>query len=949
MQYRFQRLFISTLVLMLVFTFTGVNVFAQDATTEAQVRFLHVVPGASAIDIYTDGQLSISNLEYGTASTYVRMSAGTHQIVVTQTGTKTPLWQQEIDPAAGMAYTLVAASIDSLVFRVYQDDLNFLPLGKARFTAIHAVAGGTAVDIILPDGRPIISNLTYEQEYGTLDVPTFAYEMAVTSTGDTIENALVSTEAIGPVALNSGTSYTFVVYGSAPQVQALILSAPTMADVDSGYVRLAHGVAEAPAVDVYINDTLVAPSLSFGQSTQFMALPVGDYTAALRAAGTDSDVLATDVSISSDVWSTAVALGTLENITLDLFPSDISAITADQSVLNVINGIPGESTVSVALGDGTAIIDGVATGESGASIIEPGEEIGTASISIDGEITEAELPIGDFYGGVFYEYLAAGESEFFAFSPVSFAQSSASAPIESTLTVAMAETPEQTTEAQDVAQSEVVLSTPTPGSEVPVQATTDTQALSEVVTEEPTLVAAPVSTTPTGRVVLNPGANIQLRQYPTSSALSLGLAPSGATLTINGRAGEAIAIPESATQIAPGATPFVDPASLLTDDRSDLNPADTWLNVTYDTPDGGQIQAWVNALYIDVRDSAGNRQRLANLATVPSNLPGETRDTAVTPPPARQDRVNVIVGNLDEGVNLHIRRTTDVTSESLALVSSGTVMEFEGISDDSKWVFVRYNTPEGTTVTGWVDALYISYSFNGSPLSLPLMEERNLMTIAPIDRLGEVTISTVADSTTDTTVVQPQITSDPLRDAIVAEVLLDTGANLHLRRNADVNAESLALLPDGTRLEVNSRTGSGEWLEATFEDQVGWVSSRFVALTLNGRPFRLVDVPLAEGEIDTASTLVTPLPGATPGVPVVATLAATIEPTTPRTPVIVTGDLIDMTVSPGGASLGLPLLHRGEEVNLVFYSQDGFFALVERIDIPNAPPGWVPAVSIKPK
>jgi hypothetical protein len=578
MKYRLPRFAISAAALLLILSFVSANILAQTDADQAQVRFVHVVPGAAAIDIYTDGQLTISNLEYGSASTYVYLPAGPHQIAVTQTGTKTPLWEQQIEPAAAMAYTLIADSTDNLTFRVYQDDLNVLDLGKARFTAIHAVAGGPAVDIILPDGRPIISELAYQQEYGTLDVPTFNYEMAVVPTGESIENALVGTDAVGTAGLATGTYYSLIVYGSAPQVETLLLSAPTLAEGDSGYVRLAHGVAEAPAVDVYINDTLVAPSLAFGSSTEFIALPAGEHTAAIRAAGTDSDIVTTDLTVESGMWATAIALGTLEDISIGLFPNDSSAITADQSVINVINGVPGESSIAVSLGDGETTIDVAASGEAGASIVEPGDQTGNVSITLDGETTDVELPIDSFYGGIYYEILAAGEGEVIVFDPVSVAQTTTSAPIEETMAVAAAGTPGAETTTDPLMESEVVMSTPTTAADANAQPTTApvTPSAEETLAPAATVASAPVSTEPTGRVILDPGANIQLRQYPTSGALSLGLAPSGATLTVNGRAGEPESITGSATQIPADATPFVDPATLLPDEDADLNPADTW-------------------------------------------------------------------------------------------------------------------------------------------------------------------------------------------------------------------------------------------------------------------------------------------------------------------------------------------------------------------------------------
>ncbi len=99
------------MTVFVMMAFGAVGVFAQG--NDALIRFVHAIPGASAIDVYTDGQLTISGLEYGTASTYVHVPGGDHQLTVTQSGSTTPLWEQTLSSAADSATTLVAASAES--------------------------------------------------------------------------------------------------------------------------------------------------------------------------------------------------------------------------------------------------------------------------------------------------------------------------------------------------------------------------------------------------------------------------------------------------------------------------------------------------------------------------------------------------------------------------------------------------------------------------------------------------------------------------------------------------------------------------------------------------------------------------------------------------------------------------------------------------------------------
>lgn len=819
MRSHWKRLSLLTLAVAL-FAALIVPAFAQTASN-ALVRFVHVVPGASAIDVYTDGVLTVSALPYGQASGYITLSGGSHRIVVTQSGVTTPLWSQEVVTGSGTAQILVASSTDPLGFQQFPDDLSPIDFGKARLTAIHAIANGPAVDVILEDGRPVIPGLVYNLPYGTLDVPSLTYPIAVVPEGAAVANAIIP---VTPLALNAGTSYVVVAYGTTATPRVLVLSAATEPAVETdGFVRFVHGVAGAPDVDIYINDVLVAPSLSFdGSATEYIALPAGEHDVTVRVAGGTDDVLAGVLEVTAGTRVTAAALGTAEEVALVRYEDDLASLTSSSALINVINALPGDSSVSAALSSGAEVVTDVASDSfASASVASQVADL-IVTIDQDGEPTEQVISfVGGIYGGVFYDVLVVADAEGAPVArllpPASIAQAVDSAPGDTTVVI---EEPvvevavEPTASTSDVASSEVVITAPTVAPALPTPA--PTQAL-----------------LPAARVNLDPGANLQLRQYPSSTALSLGLVPSGSILAVNGRQGPP-APPVGATPDLL-ATPEVDPASLL-EANQDLNPAETWLNISYTTPDGGQITAWVNALYLVVSDTQGRPQRLANLPTVPSNQAGEAFNTAIQPPSPRQNVVTVTVINLDAGVNVNIRRTVGSEGESLARVPAGTVLGFEGVTEDRQWVFVEYSTPEGGTVTGWINALYASLSFNNAPTTYEDLIARNLYVELDEETRGSVTAGVAP-------VAAP--TQSVVRDAIVAEVVLDAGANLHLRRRPNVNAESLALIPSGTQLIVTGRTEVGDWLAVEFENIDGWVSSQFVFITQNGRSFELLQIPIA--------------------------------------------------------------------------------------------------------
>lgn len=811
----FRLRFITILLVLLLVTGAGVLAQAPDS---ALVRFVHAIPGAATVDVYVDGQLTAANLDLGEASYYFNLPAAQQQITVTPVGATTALWEQSFTPGAGRAYTLVASSFDEpIAFVPFEDLLDPLPLGRARFTTIHAIADAPAVDVALDDGRSLVVQQAYNQPFGTLDIPVFSnaqYNLVVVPSGEDLENSLLT---VDDAALNTGTSYMLLLYGTASNPQYTLLSAPTRPESsDSGFLRLVHA-ADAPAVDVYLGDestlaaTLFAPTEG-GNATAYIALPAGEQAVELRASGTTDSLLSSSVTISSGEYVTAVVSGTAEDIALDVLSDEVSEAASDEALVRVINA--GSEAASLSLADGTAL----------ASDLEPGQASEVSRVAPAASPLEAAEQ--DFYGGVLYDVILLDDVTTVAAASVNAGPGSAPGASAGVAVAAQPTLPPPTAEAPE----EAPVAEPTTAPAAPTTPPQPTLAPVIVPTEAP----------PTGRVFnLNPDANLHLRQYPDANALSLGTVPFGTIFTVNGREGELEEIFISATQIPPDYE-YVDPVSLLEDEDADLVPEETWLNVTYDTPDGGTIEAWVRADFIDVRDSSGEQIPLRDLDTVAGNRPGEARDTDITPPPVQEDVVTVRVINLDPTANLNVRRTPEVTSEVLAQLPLNTIAGFEGISEDGEWIFLSYAAPDGVVITGWSSAEYLELNLNGEPTDLETLEIEGLLTIADLTQRGSQTVGAAP-------VAVPTI--DPTIDAIVAEVALDPGANLNLRRNPDTTAEVLAQIPTGTRLIVTERTDDAQWLLVTYEGVEGWVAAQtdtaiFVRLTFNGAPFDIEEVPV---------------------------------------------------------------------------------------------------------
>ncbi len=844
----FKRLLITILLLAVIAA--GAGVLAQPGDSTA-LRFVHTIPGASPIDVYVDDVLTVSGLPFGEATTYINVPPGTKAIKATPSGASIALWEQTLDASAGAAYTLIAATQnDILSFAVYPDDLTTLPLGKARFTAVHAIPGAEAVDLLLEDGSPVLPGIEYANPdtSGTLDVQVLPYSMVATTAGGDASDPLVAT---GTLPLVSGTSYMLVIYGTPEEPQFTLLGAPTAAQGSSGAVRLVHGVPEGTDVDVYINDTLAA-ILAPTSSSEFIAIPAGSYDVALRATGTEQNLATATLDVAEGDYLTAAALEAEDGLQLVLFNADLSTATAEQALVRFINAGGADSTVSARLDDGTVVAEELAGGTAADLVtIAPASQGITVGISTEGGSATDSVATQVFYGGTLYEFLVAGD-EVIALAPVGLAQGFGSAP-GAVIPAQEQVSAEATPEVAEIAEAtpEVQPTLPPPVAEAP-----------------PTV--APAADQIVGRVFnLNPDANLHLRLYPDPQAESLGLAPFGTTLIVNGRQGELIAN-QPATPIPPDYE-YVDPATLLEDEDDDLAREETWLNVTYNTPDGGSITAWVRSDFVDVREADGTPLPLRDLPTVPGNSPGGRSNTAVGAPAPPENRVTVTVFNLNQGANLNIRRTSSENGDILGTMSVGAVADFLGINEAGDWIYLSYAAPDGCIVEGWTNAAFLSYNFRDAPVEEQELLDRGLLTIIPATELAPEPVCTGAAA------APANVQATPIRDAIVAEVALDPGANLNLRRDPNASSAVLVQVPSGTRLVVNGRSGDANWLNVTYDSSqgaiTGWIAARqqtsegiatFVRLSLNGQTYELEQVPLAEGQLETTPTATLQAPAATP-------------------------------------------------------------------------------------
>src|ERR1700733_8212647 len=139
-----------------------------------------------------------------------------------------------------------------------------------------------------------------------------------------------------------------------PAVSAATASAATA----TGWIRLAHLSPNTPAVDVYLYSfgdskaQQVIQHVTYGTVSPFEALPAGDYTVAMRAAGapaTSKPVLSTAVDILAGHAYTVAGMGPASGLRLQVIPDKLTT-PAGKVLVRVIQASLQEDSVTVTAG-----------------------------------------------------------------------------------------------------------------------------------------------------------------------------------------------------------------------------------------------------------------------------------------------------------------------------------------------------------------------------------------------------------------------------------------------------------------------------------------------------------------------------------------------------------------------------------------------------------------------
>lgn len=193
------------------------------ATSDSYVRILHASPDAPSVDIYANGNIIAKNLAYKQLTDYVEVKPGEYIIQVYPAGEKTnPVIDTKLKVPAENSFTIAAVGMlsDISLLPIMEMYMPMVDKRKSYIRFAHLSPNAPAVDITLPDGTSVFSEVSYKEYTDYLYVTPGNYTLQVKPAGS---DDVVLT--VPNVKLSPGTIYTVYavgLVGKEPSLDAII-------------------------------------------------------------------------------------------------------------------------------------------------------------------------------------------------------------------------------------------------------------------------------------------------------------------------------------------------------------------------------------------------------------------------------------------------------------------------------------------------------------------------------------------------------------------------------------------------------------------------------------------------------------------------------------------------------------------------------------------------------
>lgn len=199
------------------------NTYNQRQMPMGYVRVIHTVPDAPNVDIYANDKLIVSNLAFGEYTDYLPVPEGNYKISLYVAGTKdAPVLTDMLTVDKNSILTVAAVgNLSDIEFRSISDADQVKKTGKAMIRFLHLSPNAPPVDITLPDGTVVFSNIPFKHITSYIDVMPMNYTLQVRVAGT--DDVVLTVPNVNLDADKYYTVYAIGLVGKKPELQALLI------------------------------------------------------------------------------------------------------------------------------------------------------------------------------------------------------------------------------------------------------------------------------------------------------------------------------------------------------------------------------------------------------------------------------------------------------------------------------------------------------------------------------------------------------------------------------------------------------------------------------------------------------------------------------------------------------------------------------------------------------
>lgn len=200
----------------------NISMYSQNSSV-GYVRIIHTVPDAPNVDIYADDKLIVNNLAYGDYTDYLPIPEGVYKISLYAAGTKDSAVLSNMLTVTGNSILTIAAvgTLSNIELLAITDANQTRNQGKAMIRFLHLSPNAPAVDITLPNGTVIFSNVSFKHITSYIDVAPMNYTLQVRVAGT--PNVVLTVPNVNLKENKYYTVYAIGLVGKEPELEALLL------------------------------------------------------------------------------------------------------------------------------------------------------------------------------------------------------------------------------------------------------------------------------------------------------------------------------------------------------------------------------------------------------------------------------------------------------------------------------------------------------------------------------------------------------------------------------------------------------------------------------------------------------------------------------------------------------------------------------------------------------